>query len=291
VWIGKGGYNDLLAFPALKSPERNNWPEEDGIEVDLSETHLEAKEVSIPFIASKPGKDANNFVNFVSAEGCHTLYVPTLNRTWIVRLAAEPVHKTFHHVTDFTLRFVQDVPLRAEATAYPGLPVHPSAYELDGIPFDHYGIVVESAREGVLKSPTAKRNLSREIETADGRVYDAGTLVFEAKDVAFKCCLKAASMENFWRCYDSFFHNLTKPGEREMYVDYTGEAYPCYYKSTGGWKLHLTRGIVLCEFTLTLVFTSFRVGETEYILASEDGAYITLEEDNETYIDMQYYGD
>lgn len=29
--VTRGGYNDLLAFPAMKEPERNDWPEEDGI--------------------------------------------------------------------------------------------------------------------------------------------------------------------------------------------------------------------------------------------------------------------
>ena len=32
VWVTKGGYNGLLAFPAMKEPESNDWPEEDGIE-------------------------------------------------------------------------------------------------------------------------------------------------------------------------------------------------------------------------------------------------------------------
>ena len=37
VWIVKGGYKDLLKFPAMTEPEKNDWPEEDGVEVELSD--------------------------------------------------------------------------------------------------------------------------------------------------------------------------------------------------------------------------------------------------------------
>ena len=47
-WITRGGYAGLLAFPAMREPEYNDWPEEDGIEVDLSEPKLEDKEIAIP---------------------------------------------------------------------------------------------------------------------------------------------------------------------------------------------------------------------------------------------------
>jgi hypothetical protein len=291
VWIEKGGYNDLLAFPALKIPEQNAWPEEDGVEADLAAPRLEAKEVSIRFVSSRPGMDADNFIHFVSGEGYHTLYVPTLMRSWNVRLVSEPARKTYKGATAFTLRFVQDIPLKPEAVANPGLPVRASVYEIDGVSLDHYGIVVEQAKDNVLGSPVAKKNLSREIKTLDGRIYDADFLVFESKEVAFKCYLKAISMEHFHACYDAFFYGITRPGERELYVDYVAEFYPCHYKSTSGWKLHLAGGFVLVEFTLVLVFTSFRVDKTEYLLASERGDYIVLEEDIETFIDMQFYGD
>ena len=35
VWITEGGYDGLLPFPELVEPDRNDWPDEDGIEPDL----------------------------------------------------------------------------------------------------------------------------------------------------------------------------------------------------------------------------------------------------------------
>lgn len=37
VIVEGDGYDELLSFPSLKEPDKNDWPEENGIEVDLSE--------------------------------------------------------------------------------------------------------------------------------------------------------------------------------------------------------------------------------------------------------------
>jgi hypothetical protein len=287
VWITRGGYDGLLAFPALKTPGYNDWPEEDGLEADLDGPRLESKEIAVTFLESRPGQEANDFIDFVSRPGYHTLYIPSLGRTWNIRLAAGPAHKTFRTATGFTLRFIQDMPIRhGGAAPRPWAPLLPSAYEMDGVAFDRYGITVMEAKDSVLKSPVAKGNLSREIQTADGRIYDAGSLVFQSKDVAFKCYLKAVSMEDFWTCHDAFLEALAAPGERSLYVDYTGEDYPCYYKSASAWKLHMGREAVIAEFTLVMVFTAFRVEETQYILAAESGEWI-MTEDGEYAIDLK----
>ena len=39
ISIIKGSYNNLVAFPTLKDPEKNDWPEEDGQEF-LSLIHI-----------------------------------------------------------------------------------------------------------------------------------------------------------------------------------------------------------------------------------------------------------
>ena len=52
VWVTRGGYSDLLAFPAMREPDYTDWPEHDGIEVDLSAPILEEKTVDITFFAA-----------------------------------------------------------------------------------------------------------------------------------------------------------------------------------------------------------------------------------------------
>lgn len=166
--------------------------------------------------------------------------------------------------------------------------VPPSAYELDGVPLDRYGIMVTEGRDEIMRSPTVKTNLSRTILNVDGRIYDTGKVVLNSKEVTLRCCLVADSAGRFWNCYDSLLHALIQPGERSLYVDYNVEEYPCYYKRTSGWRLESLKGRVIATFGLTLVFTVFRLGETEYLLATEDGELVTTE-DGEYYIDLSVY--
>ena len=292
VLVTKGGYNALLAFPSVKEPPSNDWPEEDGLEVDLTSLVLKDKEADISFLAFDKAKYVNDFIAFISSTGYHTVRIPSLSRTWNLRLLSEPARTQYReHVTVFSLRFAEDVPARPVPAAFaPGTPVRPSAYELDGVNLGSYGIVVEKAKDSLLKVPVAKMNMARNVLTVDGQIYDADHLVFKEKEVTFKCLLKAVSADNFWKCYDAFFGALTAPGERELYAGYTDEYYSCSYRSTSAWRLITLKPFFMVEFSVTLMFTSFRVNETEYLLATESGQYIVLEHDDETYIDMKVYG-
>lgn len=289
IWVTKGGYNDLLTFPALVEPDKNDWPEEDGIEVDLSDPVLQEKEINISFLASNPAIDVNDFIAFISSPGYHTLKVPSLRREWKIRLSTQTANKLYKNACDFSLKFVEDKPVRRNAVAIPGLPVRDTGFELDGVPFADYGVIVDVAKDSLFKSPAAKKSLSTRVSTADGQIYDADHLVFESKEVVLKCRFKAASIEAFWSCYDAFFAALVKPEERDLYVEYVGDSFPCYYKKSSGFRILKLSGTVMVEFNLTLVFTVFRIGETEYLLSSEDDFLIETE-DGEYCIDMKYYG-
>ena len=287
VVIASGGYNDLLAFPALKEPEANDWPEEDGVEVDLSAPVLEAKEIVIPFASDQP--DAGDFICMMSQPGYHTLRITELAKEWQLRLLTQTAGKDYSQAVTFSLKFADDFPGRPDTittVSGSGLSLPVSEYEIDDVPLSEYGIEIIGGWDDLLKSPTVKQNLTRSFATSDGQQYDAGMVVFGSKETTLKCCLSAVSLAKFWECYTAFFNDLVQPGERLFYWDYVCEEYPCYYKKCSGFKvLSLTDRIVV-EFNLTLVFTVFRIGETEYLLASEDGEFIETE-DEEYLIDMK----
>ncbi|WP_195584798.1 hypothetical protein [Parabacteroides goldsteinii] len=288
VWVTKGGYKDLLTFPALVDPDTNDWPEEDGIEVDLSKPKIQPKDITISFLASNRAMNVIDFVAFLSQPGYHTLRVPILNREWRLRLSTYPTNKVYPNACGFSLKFIEDTPAYSTYIPLPdpGVIIHDSGYELDGIPFSDYGVVVDRAKDELLKAPAVKKNLTRKVITHNGQQYDVDHLVFSSKESTFKCYFKAASIERFWQCYDAFFGVLIQPDERLLYVDSLRETYPCYYKKSSGFKILSLRGPVIMEFNLTLVFTVFRIQEMEYLLASEDGRFI-MTEDGEHLIDMK----
>jgi hypothetical protein len=50
ITIEKGGLDDFLKIPARKQSIQHDWTDEDGIDIDLSRTFLEAREISIPCV-------------------------------------------------------------------------------------------------------------------------------------------------------------------------------------------------------------------------------------------------
>lgn len=260
AFIPRGGYNDLLVFPAMKKPTTNDWPEEDGIEVDLTDPVLEAKEVGISFLVSDPAKDVREFLATVSEPGYHTIGITSLGRNWSLRLTDHSENKIYPNASLFTLRFVEDLPLRPVSASYScGVVVPVSSYNIDTISLDQYGIVVMTAKDEVCKLPSVKQNLTTASAYRDGQTYDVATLVFNSKETTFKCRLKAASMSQFWACYDALFYSLIQPGERQLYVSYLDQSFPCYYSKSGNFVIRSLGTPVVVDFDLTLVFTKFRL--------------------------------
>lgn len=287
----RGGIDEFLTFPSLADPPANDWPEEDGIEVDLENPVLNPREITLSFYA----EDACSLIDQISKPGYHVFRVPRLGREWNLRLSSHSDNKVWFDSTRFALKLVEDAPVRLEEynpAGDCGVILPEGEYEIDDVPLRDYGVTVIDGRKELLKSPTVKQNMLRKIQVIDGQIYDADQLVFNSKECTFKCLMQAKDMSRFWRCYDAFFNDLIQPGLRTLYVEYTAEEYPVYYKKMSGCKfLQLDKYGVVLEFDLTFVFTVFRIGETEYILATEDGEWIVLEEDGETCIDMKTYAD
>ena len=82
-------------------------------------------------------------------------------------------------------------------------------------------------------------------------------------------------MAVFWDLHDALFGNLLKPGLRK--IGYKGKEYDAFYHKTGNWRLHSHLGEVVCEFDLTLCFTTVVINDEMYLLASETGAFIATE--------------
>lgn len=288
VWVTKGGYNGLLTFPALVEPEKTDWQDEDGIEVDLTNPALQPRTVVITFLAEKQTNIAE-FVTFLSQIGYRTVRIPRLGQEWTLRLSQQSNNIVYHNACNFSLLFVEDVFTRTEAylpTNGIGIRVPRSPYSIDGHPLGDYGVAVKKGKGEFLKMPSIKQNLTQKFFGVDGQKYDAGAVFFSEKEVTFDCAFFAPDMDIFWLCYHTFFNMLTDKGERTLYCDYTEQEYPCYYKKSSDFKIISLAGRIIVDFKLTLVFTTFHIGETEYVLSSEDDEDICLE-DGETLIDMK----
>ena len=319
VFLSEGSVGSLLQYPSLKKVESTDWPEEDGEEVDLTTPRLDTRNVSLKFVSHDAGLHFGEYGSFVAAlsdMGYHDFYFPFMERTFRLRLTSHPSMEHWRRADFFTLQFADDFPpcctvdidedtgeeIEEDEKQKYTRPEPQSTitlyddYELDGRKLTYYGVrVLQGSLAEVLKSPAVKGNLLINAGTRNGAWYDKEWVKFKSKEVKLNCLMRAATFEEFWRCYEAFLYDLAcpdgerddimQPGERLLFVDATSLEYPCYYKSCASKDFAFTEGKIWWEFTLTLVFTSFRVGADEFYLAAEHGAFIITESDDRL-IDM-----
>lgn len=295
----KGVYDELVAFSSPKTPDSNDWPEEDGKEFDLSSAVLDTKDVTLEFGFFSEWK-FNNFVAMLSDMGYHEFRFPHLGRTFRLRLSSQNSFEMFSNSERSKFVFANDFP-RPKDYVYRN-PVNaipmPRGYEIDDKDLSDYGVMLlKGSNAEILKAPAVKRNLLQNFKRQEGAIYDGESVRFQTKDVALKCLMRAPDLATFWQNRDALLHDLTRmsekvdatgykysDAERRLYCDEWSESYPCYYKSCKT-DSFTSLGGVWWEFTLTLVFTSFRLEDTEYLLASEAGEFI-ITEDDEYYIEL-----
>lgn len=291
VFVSEGGYNELAAFPPLKSVKSIDWQEEDGIDADLSAPVLDSKEFSMEFALSGAYYRLGAFVELLSDKAYHTFDFKEIGRTYRLRMVSHTNLDTALYLGFITLRFADDFPMDGYTYAAPvsTIPAYDD-YEIDGRRFTDYGVrVLGGTLAEVEKSPAVKPNLLRNIGTQSGVIYDGERVTFKSKEVKVMCLMRAATLPELWRNYDALLFDLVRPEERRLYVDATGEEYPCHYKSCSVSEFYSTDKIWLA-FTLTLVFTSFRLNGEEFLLSAEDNELVTTEEDNNV-INLSKYAD
>lgn len=289
VYVEEGGYNELLKYPSLKSVDTNDWQEEDGIEPDLMDTRLDVKEIALKIILSGTYYRWGGLIETLSDKAYHTFDFKEIGRSYRLRLVSNPNTELAARLGFVTLKLADDFPLDGYTYAEPESTVGTYGdYELDGRPFTDYGVrVLEGTLDEVEKSPDVKTNLLRNIITLNGAIYDGENVTYKTKDVKVNCLMRAGTLQEFWRNYDALLYDLSKPEQRMLYVDETGYEYPCYYKSCSVSEFYASEKIWL-KFTLTLCFTSFRLEDDEFLLASEAREIITTE-DGEYAIDLGKY--
>ena len=261
VFVTSGGYNELVSFPPLKSVALNDWPETDGVEPDLLNPVLDMKEFRMSFnMLSENGFGA--FLALLSNGAHHVFNFAEIGRSYKLRLVSMSSLKVHFDIRVFSLQMANDFPVSDSYSYSPpasNVFIGSTGYTLDGIDMAQYGInILQGTKAEILKQPPAKKNLLRKFNNVGGVQYDGGVVIYQSKDVALNCLMRAKTLTGLWRNYDALIYNLVRPNERKLGVSYTGGEYPCFYKGCKTVRFYPVDKI-WWEFTLTLVFTKFRV--------------------------------
>lgn len=283
VYVVDGGWNELVAMPPLKSVTSNDWQEEDGIEADLSSPQLNTREISLK-IAVKTLFDGYILLSELLSDGAyHEFDCREIGRKYRLRLVSMPNISNIQDFGKVSVKFADDFPMyEYEDYVAPQSWLSPNDdFCIDGKPFSDYGaIVLKGIVAEVMKAPTVKTNLLRNIASNAGAIYDPKVVTYKSKDVKVTLLMRAETLPQLWRNYNALLYDMIRPEERTLDIVDVAESFPCYYKSCKVDEFFPSDKIWL-EMTLTFTFIrDVRISD-ELLLASEDALWIVTETDKD----------
>lgn len=281
VRIVDGGYNDIANMPKLKSVTLNDWQEEDGVEADLTAPVLDTKDVQLKLSANNTQNRYYAFIETLSDGAYHEFEFRAIGRTRKLRLVSVSVSSLLRDLALLTMKFADDFPLDGYEYAEPLSTIaEDDSYAIDGKPTTAYNVrILSGTLAEVTRTPEVKTNMLRNIGTVAGAIYDPETVTYKSKDVKVYCLMTAEDTDTLWRNRDALLYDLTRPGERALWVDSLEQSFPFYYKSCAVSEFYCESKIWL-RFTLTLTFTrDFRITDDDVVLATESGVTVFTQDD------------
>lgn len=253
--VAQGGYKGLVGMPPLKAYPSNDWQEEDGIEADLSAPVLNTREFTMDFYCVDGLSGYNDFLRHMADGGYHTFDCREIGRSYQLRVVSHSKYDILKPLQTLSVKFADDFPLpdyEYQAPSPVSFVLGNSDYVIAGKSFTEYGAyVVQGSLAEVMKGPSVKTALLRNIPTQKGVIYDATALPrHKAKDVKLTCVMRAESLTQLWRNWDALLYDLTRP-EAKRFVSSDGVMFSCCYKSCNVKEFDPV-GCPWLSFTLTL---------------------------------------
>lgn len=262
-----GGFNELIAFPPLKTPPANDWYEERGFDPDLSAPVLDTREVTLRLSATNEDDYAYTLGKLNSVV---EVRAPSIGRSWSLRFIA-PTDSA--HSSTFGLKFADDTPMQGY-TYQPPNAEKEREWILSTSRRDDF-VITESPKRSFVdygarvlgdvvdemeRRNEVKTGLLRKFSTKPGAFYDKAALFSEkGGDRQVQLLMRADTLAELWRNYDALLFDLIRPGARR-YKDA-----PFYYSSCRVDHFIPGEPRPWLQFTLTLTFfegSSFSSYET-----------------------------
>ncbi|WP_029902739.1 hypothetical protein [Prevotella sp. 10(H)] len=297
MFILKGGDYDLLPFPERIEPTQNDWYEEDGVDVDLSEVFFKSKNVTLNFYISADTVaefeyNLDYFHRLISKPKPRKFYIREFGKEFALRYISCPSYTQNSGLLvngrksgEISVNFTMDNPLHLFSKPQNLIPniSRPSLsyVEINDYDLSKFGIIVNQCYNTALNLSGAKEPLVKTFEKQSGAdiLYpeDAREIrqTLKNKQIVIKCTMIADSRETFYYNYEALFNNLTKPEPILLSTQY--EDFECYYSAMQNFeKLEPFSKRIKVKFDLVL--TIVKPNRPVRVLAAEDGRPMMTED-------------
>lgn len=255
-----GQMNRVLSFPSLKEPDKTDWFEDDGVEMDLSNPVFDVREFDLHYGVKAQSADA--FLEFLNElEGYIPFYFEQLNMPFMLRIVRHRYKYISYdrHMTLFTLSVVENAPLDGYIYKQPSdeVPQEVDIFSWDGRNLAEYGILTLAGGLQLSQIPNRKRGFSSESKYTPGEDYSPCRGGKEAREIEMRLLFRTTSEVDYHRKRDALLYDFSRPGDHQLRDRTTGIVYSCVYtgcesrhvsiSEKGIWqlmelKLLLTRG-------------------------------------------------
>lgn len=296
VFVERNGFRQTLQMPVFKKPDTTEWPEYDGIEVDLSNPLLEARQFQIQFCIKNVRWAEDLFIAL--SDGCyHTFTFAEIEKTMTLRLVSNGSFSSYIRLGKLTLTFSDDSPTRpAQPVIKAGDPTPPPyalgasevvqrGYKIDNLDLSRFGVyVLKGTDDTIRKAPNIREHLKITAKNINGVKYDSGGDVhWKSKDITLKLFMSVPSMKVFWQRYNALYYQLMGNGLRTFYFSPVDEEFHCYYKSNSVTRFErFASGRVWCEFSVVLTVTDWHP-VSSWLLLETEGEELVITEGNINY--------
>lgn len=283
TFVSRGGYNDLVQWPSLKQVSGNDWQEMDGYEPDLSDIHLDTRDLEIKFVCKGSVESMRAFYFFLLSKPKMSYSFSDIGRSLTLRVVSMPSLSHALAFNEISVRFAADSPLENYEYTAPSssLPAN-NLYKIDGTAISDYGVrVLKGTVAGVSRGADVKPLLVRNISVMDGATYDENptlysngewsqtqsdtTVTVRARDITLKCQMEGTASA-VWRNYDALLYDLTKiddnaedstlAGARTITIAPLNDSFKCFYKGQTVTDFTTDGTTVWIKFDLTLTLFS-----------------------------------
>lgn len=244
-------FGELLSFPALKLPYKNDWAEENGTEYDLEAPVWGTSEVVLKFYV--PAGHYGTFTEVMSRKVHNDYTFETLQKTYSLRLSSITIDKALADGIFFNVKLVNDRPFYGYTYVMPQLSTNDTGTLLDGKNIASYGVrLLQGSREKILSKGEIKAPLQLQNNAMKGVKVDADApMVYKEKVVKLKCNIHQP-IADFFAGYEAFFYDLTRSGEHSL--TYEGTPYTCIYKDSKVTATLIDERSAWVDFDLDLIF-------------------------------------
>ncbi len=263
AFICRSGDNDFISFPQRKDPPENDWPEEDGAEVDDSDPVFHAKKVTVKYYLKG---DQITFINRLSGfvdlhrqSGYRSIYVREFNKTFLLRFIEISGYEQKHgfslsgeksayidvtYSMDDPLQFLNPLIVLPEG----GRSIN-THVTINGLDLAEFGIIVNSIYPSALKFGV-REGVTAESQYRSGLTADvAFAPKWRKHPVKIECTMILSGRGEFMTNYTALFNilsgNIITLGIPLMELQ-------CYFAGMSSFEKRPWTGRAFAKFTLDL---------------------------------------